>query len=25
VLEIDPQAANADNVAGALGRTGPSA
>jgi NADH-quinone oxidoreductase subunit B len=25
VLEVDPQAANADNVAGALGRTGPSA
>jgi NADH-quinone oxidoreductase subunit B len=25
VLEIDPQAANADNVAGATGRTGPSA
>ena len=25
VLEIDPQAANAENVAGALGRTGPSA
>jgi NADH-quinone oxidoreductase subunit B len=25
VLEIDPQSANADNVAGATGRTGPSA
>jgi NADH-quinone oxidoreductase subunit B len=25
VLEIDPQAANAENVAGAMGRTGPSA